>query len=541
MSTEQADISQGRKLSAVWFIPLLALALGAYMVVHTWLTEGPEIEIRFNTAEGLEQGKTKIKYRNVEMGVVESIRLDDSFSSVLATVKLDRQALPLLREDTRFWVVTARVSAGNISGLETLLSGAYIQMAPGEGELGARQFVALESPPLTPTGAPGLRLNLTSRHRSSVSTGDLVVYQGYRVGRVENMKFDPEQKVARYVIFIDAPYHELVNTSTRFWDISGLKLSAGADGLEVDMGSIDTLLLGGVSFGVPDGIKPGAPVQHNESFNLFPSREDTLANPYRHGLYFVASFSQSVKGVKPGAPVEYRGIRVGRIERVLIKEGVTQTQGSGAAGTGSPIPILIYLEPGRLEMPDTSGSVELMRANIAKGVTRGLRASLETGNLLTGAKIISLDYYDDVKSQTVGTYLEYPTIPTIETGIGQIEHKLNAILDTIAALPLDDTVDTVNQAVGTLNTTLENLNTIVESQGMRDLPQQLDETLRDLQNTLNGLAPGSGVYQSLNSSLLRLNRTLGNIESMSDTLATQPNAILLPTDNKPDPQPEAPK
>lgn len=542
MTTEKANVSQSRKLSAVWFIPLLALALGAYMVVHAWLTEGPEVEITFATAEGLEEGKTKVKYRNVDMGVVESIRLDEDFDSVIATVKLDRQVLPLLREDTRFWVVTARVSAGNISGLDTLLSGAYIQMAPGEGAEGARQFDALEAPPQTPSGAPGLRLKLTSRHSSSVGTGDLVLYQGYRVGRVESMVFDPDARVGRYTVFIDAPYHELVNSSTRFWDASGIKVSAGADGLNVETGSLDTILLGGVSFGVPDGMKAGNPVEHNTEFALFPSREDTLANPFRYGMYFVVSFSQSVKGVMPGAPVEYRGIPVGRVERILLKESVAKTLAEGdTAAVGQPIPVLIYLEPGRMELPDTADSVKMLEAKISASVAVGMRASLDTGNLLTGAKLVSLDYYDDVEAQTVGTFLDYPTIPTLETGLGQIEHKVNAILDMVAGLPLQDTVGSVNDAVATLDETLKHLNTVIASQGVQDLPEQLDRTLQDLQRTLDGLSPGSEIYQSLQSSLLRLNRTLGNIEAMSDTLATQPNAILLPADPQADPQPEAPK
>ncbi|MGB1140331.1 MAG: intermembrane transport protein PqiB, partial [Halioglobus sp.] len=417
----------------------------------------------------------------------------------------------------------------------------YIQMAPGEGAEGERTFTALESPPLTPTGAPGLRLKLSSKHTSSVSTGDLVLYQGYRVGRVESMEFDPKARIARYVIFIDAPYHQLVSSATRFWDASGLKVSAGADGLHVETGSLDTILLGGITFGVPEGMSAGEPVEHNTEFDLYASQEDILANPFRHGLYYVVSFSQSVKGVLPGAPVEYRGIPIGRVERILLTESVAHNVATDAAGSGNPIPILIYLEPGRLDLPDTPESVELMRNNVNTGIASGLRASLETGNLLTGAKLISLDYYNDAELQTAGTYLDYATIPTLETGLGQIEHKLNTILDMVASLPLDDTVATVNQAVASLDTTLNSLNGVIASQGVQDLPAQLDQTLRDLQQTLDGLSPGSDIYQSIQSSLLRLNRTLGNLETMSDTLATQPNAILLPADPKADPQPEAPK
>ncbi|RLA57778.1 MAG: paraquat-inducible protein B, partial [Gammaproteobacteria bacterium] len=276
MTTEQAKISQGRSFSGIWIIPLIALLLGVYMVVHTWLTEGPTITVAFNNASGLAEGKTKIKYRSVDMGVVEEVRLNDEFDGVIATIKLDRQALPLLRDDTRFWVVTAQVGLGNITGLDTLLSGAYIQLAPGTGKKGQRKFVALEKPPLTPSGAPGLRIQLTSERASSVSAGDKVLYKGYQVGRVETMEFSPADRRMRYKVFIDAPYHELVNSAVRFWDVSGISLSAGADGFKVDTASMDTILLGGVTFGVPEGIESGDAVKHDTEFKLFTSYEDTL-------------------------------------------------------------------------------------------------------------------------------------------------------------------------------------------------------------------------------------------------------------------------
>lgn len=522
----------------MWFIPLLALALGAYMVVHNFMTEGPTIEIAFKTATGLEQGKTKIKYRNVDMGLVEEVRLNDDFDGVIAKVKLDRQALPLLREDSNFWVVTARVGMGNISGLDTLLSGAYIQLAPGTGQKGAREFTALEQPPLTPTGAPGLRLQLTSKRAASVSTGDSVLYKGYKVGRVESMKFDSAKREARYVIFIDAPYHEMVNSSVRFWDVSGVSLSAGADGFKLETGSVDTVLLGGVTFGLPKGIKEGDPVEHNTKFELYSSYEDILKNPYRHGTYYVVFFTQSIKGLLPGAPVEFRGIPIGRVERVLLKESMQEFVAEGAEGKGAPIPILIYVEPARMSLPDRQSSIDIMHRSVTTGVSNGLRATMESGNLLTGAKYIGLDYYTDVEAASMGTFEKYPSIPTIDTGLGQIMQKVTSILDKVDKLPLDDTVDGANAAIARFNTSLQDLNTMLASEETQHLPGQLNKTLQDLRATMSGLSPDSAAYQSINSTLLRLNRTLGNLETMTQTLSSQPNAIIMPSQSPPDPVPE---
>ena len=538
MTAEKAQIQHSRSISAIWIIPLLALVLGVYMVVHNWMTKGPDIEIAFKTASGLEQGKTKIKYRNVTMGVIEKVSLNKDFDGVIATATLDRQALPLLREDTQFWVVTARVGLGNISGLDTLLSGAYIQLAPGKGEKEKRKFIALEQPPLTPADAPGVRVHLTSKKSSSISAGDAVLYAGYNVGRVETMTFNVKSRELQYTMFIEAPYHDLVDSHSRFWDASGISLSAGAAGFKVETGSLETILLGGVAFGLPPGIARGKPVGSEANFKLYGSYEDIKENPFRYGTYYVASFAQSIKGLVPGAPVEYRGITLGKVERIMLKESFQENIALGKQGEGAKIPVLIYLEPGRLEMPDEAQSIDELHKSITRGVSNGMRASLETGNLLTGAKFINIDYYDDTEAAAVGEFDNYPTIPSLETGLGQLEQKVTAILDKLNALPLDTTVTQANDTIATLNSTLENLNNLVMADGTQGLTAQLDQTLKELSNVLEGFSSGSGAYQSINSSLLRLNRTLGNIESLSRTLTEKPNAVVFPSKSAPDPVPE---
>ncbi|MDX1735514.1 MAG: MlaD family protein, partial [Halioglobus sp.] len=334
MKGEEAIVRRAHALSSVWFIPILALILGLYMVVHNWVSQGPVIEIAFSTANGLEPGQTRIKYRNVDMGVVDNVRLNEEFDGIIATAKLDKQATPLLREDTRFWVVTAQVGLDRITGLDTLLSGAYIQLSPGSGEEGRRSFDALDQPPLTPTHADGLRLQLTSSHATSVSNGDAVLFRGFRVGRVENVRFDPVSRIVRYVIFIDAPYHELVNSSVRFWDVSGIAITATTEGVEVNTGSLDTVLLGGIAFGTPPGIPEGEPVEHNAQFRLYETYDEIVQNPYTFGTYYVASFSQTIKGLAPGAPVEYRGIPIGRVERLLLRESMSEALAEGFEGRG---------------------------------------------------------------------------------------------------------------------------------------------------------------------------------------------------------------
>lgn len=539
MTTAQPEIRKGKTFNPIWLIPVIAAVLGVWMVVHSWMTEGPEIQIAFKNAEGLTAGKTKVKYRNVDMGTVMEVILTDDFEGVIAKVKLERQALPLLRDDTRFWVVTARIGLGNISGLDTLLSGAYIQLAPGEGTIGQREYTALAKPPLTPTGAPGLRLELYGDHASSVNAGDSVVYKGYKVGRIESMTFDPDRRQVKYLMFIDAPFHELIDSSVRFYNVSGISVSAGADGLKISTGSMDTVLLGGVSFGTPPGMPEGEPVEHHTEFHLFRSKEESLENPFAHGMYYVVRFAQSLKGLLPGAPVEYRGIPLGRVERLMVKEMIEEGMAEKKAGVGEPIPVLIYIEPARLELPDQSSSIALMQHSIATGVANGLRASLETGNLLTGAKYIGIDYYRDDAVAELGSFGDYTTIPTVGGGFDQVMVQVTDLLDKFNALPLEDTVTSANSAIAELDRTLKGLRVILEEQSTKDLPDELKATLEELRATLAGLSPDSPFYQNLNATLLQLNRTLGNVESLTRTLSGQPNAAIMPSKLPQDPIPEA--
>ena len=546
MTTAQAEIQEGRGFNAIWIIPIVALLLGIYMVVHTWMNEGPEIEIAFDTASGLTAGKTKIKYRNVEMGLVTEVNLTDDFEGVVAKVKMDLQAKPLLKADTQFWVVTARVSVGNISGLDTLLSGAYIQMSPGvEGKAGTRQFKALPRPPLTPADAPGLRLQLLAERAGSVSDGDAVVYRGYKVGRVETSEFDSELERMRYEIFIDAPFHELVDSSVRFYNTSGISLSASAEGLKINTGSMDTVLLGGIGFGRPPDIPEGDPVEPGTEFKLYGSLEDTLENPFSYGHYFVVHFAQSLKGLLPGAPVEYRGIRIGRVERILMKELmqeqlIEEHETGHVEYTGVPIPVLIYVEPGRLTLPDTPESVEILKVAIRDGVTNGMRATMETGNLLTGARYIGIDYYPNAGDESeMGTFLEYATIPTIGGGIDQIMVKVNSILDKIDRAPIEETLTNANDAIAQLDKALVGLEKMLNSEDMQKLPTDLSKTLDELRQTLDGLSPDSELYQNVNGSMRQLNRTLNNVEALTRTLSGQPNAAVMGSKLPPDPIPEA--
>jgi paraquat-inducible protein B len=445
--------------------------------------------------------------------------------------RLDKAATPLLREDTQFWVVRPRVGPGGVSGVGTLLSGGYLQLAPGTGKQGRRNFVGLDEPPVTPAGTPGLHFRLVAEQSGSVNSGAPILYKKFRVGRVESAEFDVESQKMYYRAFIEAPYDDLVTSSTRFWNASGISLSATADGIQVQTASVEAILVGGVVFGLPEGVEPGEPVEAGETFKLYESYASVNERPYNQYVEYVVSFPQSVRGLRPGAPVEYRGIRIGRVERIMLPEMVGMVEG-GDFKRPRPIPVLIRLEPGRLTLPDSEeGEAELTR-RIKLSVAEGLRATLSTGSLLTGSLYVYFDVYPNEPPAEIGSFAGHPTIPAVAGGLEGIQVRLSALLDKLNALPLGELLDRVDQL-------LADVDAMVASEDMQSLPASLEGTLAQLRDTLDSVSADSVMQERLLRTVTELDRTLQSLRTLLETLKEKPNALIFSSEPGKDPQPPA--
>lgn len=494
MSDTQATVRKKHGISKIWIIPLVALGLGLWMLMYGFTHQGPSFQITFDNADDLVAGKTKIKLLSVDIGVVDSIELKSDVSGVIVNAVLDKKYADLLREDTQFWVERARIGTSGVSGLSTILSGVHIKVLPGNSNVEQKSFTGLETPPLTDVNAPGVRLVLESKNTSSISTGDTVLFNGYDVGGVESMKLDEKSQTIKYDVFIKAPFHHLVTENIRFWDISGVSMRASARGFDVSMGSLDTVLTGGLSFSLPPHLPPGQPVKDNAHFKLYSSQEKTLERHYNQKLFYVVSFKQPIGGLSPGAPVTYRGIPVGQVEKILLKEMITHDPN----GTGAPIPVLIYVEPARFEMGDRKESAENLERMILTGVHNGLRASLKTGNLITGNQLINLDFYPGEPALDVGEFNQYAQIPTIAGGIDQIQQSLTKLLDKFNDLPLDKTVGNANSAIHQLDKTLLKVDSLLGTPQVQTLPDQINTSLTELDATLRNI---KNLSDSLNNSV----------------------------------------
>jgi len=502
----EAVITQRSGVSIVWLIPLIAALIGGWLAWKAFSEQGPTITISFKSAEGLEAGKTKIKYKDVEVGQVENVELSDDLTHIMVTAKMVKGADEYLTDKTQFWVVRASVRAGQVSGLGTLLSGAYIGIDPVPGGRRERHFEGLETPPVVTTGQPGSHFLLKAEKRGSLDVGAPLYYRQIQVGEVVAYDVGEDADSIDFKIFVHAPYDRKVHENTRFWNASGLDVSVTAQGIKVDTESLTSILIGGIAFGSPENEAPGGVAQEGQVFPLYENREAAKQKEYAEKRRFLLYFNGSVRGLEAGAPVEFRGIQIGEVVDVKLELNVMSQE--------FQIPVLIDVEPERVALtgqvpPDWANLSRVERQNrfFDQLVAQGLRAQLKTGNLITGKLIVDLDMYDKVKTAAIDYSGTYPVLPTIPTSLEEMTNRVGAILDKLEQFPID--------RIGTnMDKTLEGLQLTVA---------QTQKTLAALEKTVSTDSP---LQQELQQTLEELSGAARSLRLLADYLERNPEAIL---------------
>ncbi|WP_253377902.1 intermembrane transport protein PqiB [unidentified bacterial endosymbiont] len=539
----EARVLKVKNWSPVWIFPIVTALIGAWILFYHYSHQGPEVTLITTSAEGIEGGKTTIKSRSVNVGVVESATLTDDLTHVEIKARLNAGMEKLLHEDSVFWVVKPQVGREGISGLGTLLSGAYIELQPGSKGSVPGHYQLLDSPPLAPPDAKGIRVTLDSKKAGQLAAGDPVLFRGYRVGSVEKSTFDPQKRAISYQLFINAPNDRLVTSNVRFWKDSGIAVDLTSAGMRVEMGSLTTLFGGGVSFDVPEGLELGQPVSENTAFPLFDDQRSIQDALYTDHIDYLMFFKDSVRGLQPGAPVEFRGIRLGTVGQVpYFVPGLKQMLDDDYR-----IPVLIRIEPERLI--NQIGENQDIGEHITELMNRGLRGSLKTGNLVTGALYVDMDFYPKAPAITgVREFGDYTIIPTVSGGLAQIQQRLMDTLDKINNLPLNPMIEAATRSLSEsqatmrrLQSTLDNINKITASQSMQQLPQDMQKTLRELNRSMQGFQPGSAAYNNMVADMQRLDKVLRELQPVLKTLNEKSNALVFEAKDKKDPEPKRAK
>jgi paraquat-inducible protein B len=525
-----------RKLPLVWIVPMVAAIIGIWLVVQNIVNEGPTVTIRFTNAEGIEPGKTKIKYKDVDIGEVSNVAVSKDRKQIILTAKLVKEARDYLLKDTRFWVVRPRISAGTVSGLNTLLSGAYIGVDIGKSDETVHDFVGLEVPPIVTGDLPGRQYILHSAEIGSLDVGAVVTFRRLNVGQVVAYSLDPDGKAITLKVFINAPYDQYVTDNTRFWHSSGIDLSVDANGLKLETQSLGSIIQGGLAFQTPPDSIPGAPAAKDATFKLYHDRELAMRLPDKTIIPYTVYFNDSLRGLTPGAPVDFHGIVVGEVKSInveyLPKEGVFH------------FPVEINIYPDRMSSRYIAGAKQPVgdtdaenRGLADKLVAAGMRAQLKTGNLLTGQLYVSLDFYPKSPKATIDWKHVPAVLPSINGGLGEIQDSLASILAKVDKIPFDQLSGELVTSLKTLNKTLDNTDQLITKIN-NDVAPEIKATLTDARGTLNAaqqvLNSEAPLQLDLREALRQVSKSAQAVGSLADYLDRHPESLIR---GKPTPKP----
>ncbi len=450
--------------SLIWLIPLLTALIGAWLVVRTLTDQGPLVTITFRTADGIEIDKTRIKYKSLSIGIVESVSFSQDFSRVEVRARLNKDAAQFLRRDTRFWVVRPTLSARGISGLGTLLSGAYIEIEPGQGAA-QTLFVGLETPPVVHSEMAGKQITLIARQLGSIDRGSPLHYQGIVAGEVLGHEMANDYRSVLIHAFVREPFDGLVRSNTRFWNSSGIDLSMGPDGMRLKTESVQSVLFGGIAFDTPDPQEAGDENTAGLVFTLHNDLKSIKDLSYTSKVRFVLFFEDSVRGLNVGAPVEFKGIKVGSVVDVRLE----YEERNGAFR----IPVVVEIEPERI-LERGALMRRAPREAFEALVKRGLRARLQTGNMLTGQLFVDLVMQPKSPLKLARVERPEPELPTVRgANFEQAMVSASSIMEKI------DSIDLVNIGAE-LHETLKGTNTLLNG-------PQLQSSLADLSASLASL------------------------------------------------------
>jgi paraquat-inducible protein B len=518
------------RFSLVWLIPLVALVIAAYLGVRTVESQGPLITITWKTGDGIVAGTTKVEHKAVTLGQVEGVRLSDNLQDVSVTVRMRQEAAPYLTDQARFWVVRPRLSSGSISGIETLVSGSYIEMDPGSPE-GKRQtqFTGLENPPGVRSGEPGKTFELRADRLGSLSAGAPVFWRDITVGEVLGYDIGNGDGPVTVTVFVRAPYDGFVRQGSHFWNASGLSVSFGPDGVHLELASLQAVLSGGVAFDTPRDTPASKEMPAGTQFQLYKNYQEAQSAGYRTSQAFVSYFESDVSGLASDSPVDFFGIQVGTVTNVSLD--------FDPATARARVKVRFDIQPQRVvpEAASENDSVQIARRLVA----RGLRAELQTSSYLTGAKVLALTLQPDAPKADLTKEGDVYVIPSVGGGLDNILSTVSDITTKINKLPLDEIAANLNGTLKSANAAMGNVNELVRKTDtglspvlarmpalMTSLQEAVARTGRTLGSIDQGYGKDSQFSRDLERAMVQVGDTARSIRLLADYLDRHPEALI---------------
>lgn len=510
------------RIQLIWLVPFVALIIGGWLVVKSVMERGPTITISFVNGDGLEAGKTKIKYKNVDIGVIKNVVLSDDHQTVIASAELSRNAYTLLVDDTRFWVVRPRISGGTISGIGTLLSGSHIGMDVGTAKTPRSGFVGLETPPVLASGAPGRDFILKSENIGSLDIGSPVFFRRLQVGQVVSYALDADGSGMTIHVFVNAPYDKYVSTDTRFWHASGVDVTLDTSGVKVNTESLVSILVGGLAFEDASGIstapnKTRAEAEH--AFSLFSDRAEAMKRHDAIVDQYVLNFKESVRGLTVGAPVDFRGIVIGEVS--AIRTHFDQ------AKKAFSIPVEVNIFPERLvsryDPASASGQISSGRKAMADYlVSKGMRAQLRTASLLTGQLYVAIDFFPAAPKATLDWSGTTPQLPTVPGNLQGLQDAITHLVARLDKIPFEGISTDLRKTLGDMSALVNTINTDIAPEAKATLTAAREA----ITSANHALQSDSPLQQSTTETLQELSRTAVSVRSLAEYLERHPEALV---------------
>lgn len=530
---EPARKSLLARLSVVWIVPALALAIALGVAWNSYVSRGPLLELVFDNASGIEAGQTQLRYRDVTVGLAEKVAFTEGLGKVLVSVRLEKQVAPYVDHDAEFWVVQPEVTPQGVSGLNTVLSGVFIEGLWDQepGGFVVRHSVSADAP-LNREGRDGLRLRLRASGTASLSEAAPIVYRGVDVGRIGKPQLTEDGATVSAEAIIYTPHDRLITSATRFWDKSGVSFSLGPGGARLELSSLSALLSGGVTFQTV--VSGGTPVAPGTTFEVFADEAEARASVFARGegdvLTLMAIFEENVAGLSIGAPIDLGGLRVGQVTALngLVDEAQFGDDRVRLATT-------LAIDPGQLGLA-TEVTAESALDYLEKRVASGLRARLATASILTGGLKVELVQLDDAPAAVLRRDTQpNPLIPTAPSDISDVSATAEGIYERVNALPIEDLMDS---AIAALNS----VSTLAGSDEIRGIPGEVGKAVDDVRalvasEALQGLP--AQVAQALDRiddliAELQQREAAGRIAAALDDAAEAARSINAATTGLPD-------
>jgi len=512
-------IHKSHGLPTVWLVPIVAALIGGWLAIKHFREAGIPIEISFKTASGIEEGKTKIKYKDIQIGVVDTVEFSDDLASVTVHATMDRNTEPHLKANTAFWVVEPRIGPGGITGLGTIISGAYIDTRLGDGEE-TSSFTGLEEPPVADANVKGVRLVLKADELGSLGPGVPIYFRDIRAGEVERTRLQDDGTGVEVHIIVRAPYDKYVRSTSRFWNASAVRVSLDTGGLTIEAESLARILGGGLAFDSP--MDQGEPAKDGDVFQIYSSHAEATERIHPEGgPHYVLYPPGATRGLEVGAAVALEGVIIGDVTDVKMEYDPS---------FGIRTRVQVRLEPTNIHgvSPDDAGAVRDMMSDL---VERGMRARLSTASFLTGALYVDLGFHPEAPIRLIGGG-ELPELPTIPGTLENMERKVQALLDNLAAMPLDALLEDTRGTVTALRNLIEEVGGKIDP-----LLDNLDGVAAQAQAALTaatgaitaveaGISPDSPMYFDLATALEELSAAARSIRLLTAFLERNPSALL---------------